>query len=277
MSSPSAHPAHSERVLAEPSQTQEAMESQTGSSGTTIRTQSAPPSSFFVPLQALLGIIVVAVFIVTFSVQPFSIPSSSMVPTLLVGDFLLVDKQTATLDHLPLAPGRLQRGDVVVFHYPPNPSVHLVKRIIGLPGDRVRLHDGRVLVNGKALTEPYAVYRPSLPDPYRDDFPHLTSTDPEVDSRWWMELQHLDQNGELYIPPNEYFVLGDNRNNSEDSRYWGLVPAGNVVGKPLLVYLSLRGDPAGESDQERARAEPQSAWARARSLARWQRALHIVR
>ncbi len=249
-------------------------------------TQAPPrtprPSTVLLPLQALLGIIVVAVFIVSFAVQPFRIPSSSMVPTLLVGDFLLVDKQTATLDHLPLPSGTVHRGDVIVFHYPPNPSMHLVKRVIGLPGERIRLHDDHVFINGQPLAEPYAIYRPSPPDPFRDDFPHLATTDPDVDSHWWMELRHLDQGGELHIPANQYFVLGDNRNNSEDSRYWGLVPAGNIVGKPLLVYLSLRDtltgdDPDHESDRQRANTAPQSLLNRLRSLARWQRAFHIVR
>ncbi len=248
------------------------------------RTSSAPihatpsPHGLLLSIQALLLLIIVAVFIVAFAVQPFRIPSASMVPTLLVGDFLLVDKQTATLDHLPLAPGKLRRGDVIVFHYPPNPAVHLVKRVIGLPGERVRLHDDHVFINGQPLAEPYAIYRPSPPDPYRDDFPRLTSTDPDVDSHWWMELRHLVDHGELRIPANQYFVLGDNRNNSEDSRYWGLVPAGAVVGRPLLVYLSLREpeNTAAEDDRNRA-ARPADLWSNLRSLARWQRALHIVR
>lgn len=233
------------------------------------------PSTILLPVQALFVIIVVAVFIVTFAVQPFRIPSSSMVPTLLVGDFLLVDKQTANLDHFPLPPGTLHRGDIIVFHYPPNPSVHLVKRVIGLPGERVRLHADHVFINGHPLAEPYAIYRPSPPDPYRDDFPRLTTTDPDVDAHWWMELRHLAHQGELHIPPNEYFVLGDNRNNSDDSRYWGLVSAGNVVGKPLLVYLSLR-DAEDQTDRQRASAAPQGLWSQFHSLARWQRALHIV-
>ena len=229
-------------------------------------------STILLPAQALLGLVVIAIFIVTFAVQPFRIPSSSMVPTLLVGDFLLVDKQTATKDAFPLPPGTLHRGDIIVFHFPPDPSVHLVKRVIALPGDRVRLHDDHVFINGQVLREPYALYRPSPRDAYRDDFPHLSTTDPDVDSRWWMELRRLERAGELLIPANQYFVLGDNRNNSEDSRYWGLVPAVNVVGKPLLVYLSLRepesGAPAGG---------PRGVWDSLRGLARWRRELHIVR
>ena len=229
-------------------------------------------------LQALLSIIIVALFIITFNVQPFRIPSASMVPTLLVGDFLLVDKQTADHDLVPLAPGTIRRGDIIVFRFPPNPSVHLVKRVIGLPGERLRMHDDQVFINGEALDEPYAVYRPSPPDTFRDNFPKLTTTDPDVESRWWMQLRHLEDHGELRIPANSYFVLGDNRNNSEDSRYWGLVPAGMVVGKPILVYLSLRepetNDRLGPDDRP---ASSSGLLANIRSLARWRRAFHVVR
>ena len=241
-------------------------------------TISPTHGSLMVAVQALLAIVIIAIFIITFGVQPFRIPSASMVPTLLVGDFLLVDKQTADRDFLPLAPGKVHRGDLIVFRYPPNPSVHLVKRVIGLPGERLRMHDDRVFINGLPLDEPYALYRPTPPDTYRDNFPRLTSTDPDVEYRWWMQLRHLEDHGELRIPPGNFFVLGDNRNNSEDSRYWGLVPAGMIVGKPLLVYLSLRepdnDDRMGENGQAVRQPGP---LANLRSLARWHRAFHIVR
>ncbi len=238
----------------------------------------AAENTLLLALQALLSIIIVAMFIITFTVQPFRIPSASMVPTLLVGDFLLVDKQTADRDLPPLAPGTIHRGDVVVFHFPSNPSVHLVKRVIGLPGERLRMHDDQVFINGKSLDEPYAVYRPSPPDNYRDNFPRLTSTDPDVDSAWWMQLRHLEDHGELRIPADHYFVLGDNRNNSEDSRYWGLVPAQLIIGKPLLVYLSLREPETDDRNvlADRPAKQP-GVLANLRSLARWHRALHIVR
>ena len=239
---------------------------------------AAAENTLLLALQALLSIVIVAIFIITFTVQPFRIPSASMVPTLLVGDFLLVNKQTADRDRVPLAPGTIHRGDVVVFHFPASPSVHLVKRVIGLPGDRLRMHNDQVFINGKSLEEPYAVYRPSPPDNFRDNFPRLTTTDPDVDARWWMQLRHLENHGELLIPANQYFVLGDNRNNSEDSRYWGLVPAQSIIGKPLLVYLSLR-EP--ETDDRDTRDDPSTrrpgVLANLRSLARWHRALHIVR
>jgi signal peptidase I len=211
--------------------------------------------------QSLLYILVVALFIMTFTAQPFRIPSASMEPTLLVGDFLLVKKEVSTGRFPALAPANLiQRGDLIVFHYPVDPALHLVKRVVGLPGDRLRLIDGRVLIDGHALSEPYAVYLPSAPDSYRDDFPRMDRADPAVDSRWWVQMHSLVRNGELTIPPDSYFVLGDNRNNSEDSRYWGLVPRAAIVGKPFLVYFSLK--------------EPAISLF---NFARWERTLRIVR
>jgi signal peptidase I len=211
--------------------------------------------------QSLLNIVVVALFIMAFIAQPFRIPSASMEPTLLVGDFLLVNKEISTGRFPALTPANLiRRGDIIVFHYPVDPAIHLVKRVIGLPGDRLRLRDGRVLIDGRALSEPYAFYLPSAPDSYRDDFPRLDRADPTVDSRWWVEMHSLVRNGELTIPPGSYFVLGDNRNNSEDSRYWGLVPRAAIVGKPFLVYFSLK--------------EPAVSLT---NIARWDRTLRIVR
>ena len=211
--------------------------------------------------QSLLYIVVIALFVMTFTMQPFRIPSASMEPTLLVGDFLLVNKEISTGRFPALAPANLiRRGDLIVFHYPVDPALHLVKRVIGLPGDRLRLRDGRVLIDGRALSEPYAFYLPSAPDSYRDDFPRLDRADPTVDSRWWVEMHSLVRNGELTIPPGSYFVLGDNRNNSEDSRYWGLVPRAAIVGKPFLVYFSLK--------------EPAVSLT---NIARWDRTLRIVR
>jgi len=207
----------------------------------------------------MLEIIVFAVFIVTFIVQPFRIPSGSMEPTLKVGDFLLVDKQSygpaGELDRLLLPPARVSRGDLVVFHYPVNPGLHLVKRVVGMPGDRIRMRGGLVLVNGRVLEEPYAFYSPSRPNGFRDDFPSLLEADPNVDLRWWIRLRGSMKDGEVTVPENQYFVLGDNRNDSEDSRYWGFVPRSAIVGRPLLVYFTL---PAEEDLQgsvvERVRA-----------------------
>jgi signal peptidase I len=196
-------------------------------------------------IRPVLEIVAVAIFFLTFVVQPFRIPSASMQPTLQVGDCLLMDKQSFAAEgplHRLLPPSTIHRGDLVVFHFPvPNPNepeLQLVKRIVGLPGDRIRLRQGRVLLNGQPLAEPYAFYSPTQPDTFRDDFPQLRELDPNVDPRWWIALRRTIAYNEITVPPGQFFVLGDNRNNSEDSRYWGFVPQHDIVGRPLLVYFS---------------------------------------
>ena len=229
--------------------------------------------------QSLIDVIVVALFILTFTVQPFRIPSASMEPTLLVGDFLLVDKEVSS-DHGigAFAPtDRIHRGDLIVFHYPVEPSLHLVKRVVGLPGDRIHLRAGRVFVDDGALAEPYAVFRPALPDDYRDDFPRMDSVDPGVNPRWWIQMRSLISDGELTVPADSYFVLGDNRNDSEDSRYWGFVPRDAIVGKPFLIYFSLRGLD-NTPDQPVGAAGGWHSWwlGSLADFARWDRELRVI-
>lgn len=198
------------------------------------------------PLEAaasLASVLVVALFILTFIIQPFRIPSASMEPTLLVGDFLLVNKQIFGPPGvwgwlLPYRP--VQHGDVIVFHFPLDPGEHLVKRVIGVPGDAIHLHNGTVYRNGHALQEPYAVYEKTYPDTFRDQFPAKLYTDPGVDTHWWLEMRSDIRKGNLLVPPRSYFVMGDNRNDSRDSRYWGFVPRDTIEGRPFLVYFSLR-------------------------------------
>ena len=193
-------------------------------------------------VRSLLEFLVVALFALTFILQPFRIPSESMVPTLRVGDFLMVDKQSyepeGTLSWM-LPPSSIHRGDLVVFHYPVDPSMHLVKRVIAVPGDHVRLKHGRVWINGQPVAEPYAFYSPAAIDDFRDNFPSLRQADPSLDPNWWMRLRHSVVDGEVTVPRGQLFVLGDNRNDSEDSRYWGFVPEGDVVGRPFVVYFSI--------------------------------------
>ncbi len=194
-------------------------------------------------LQSLAVTIVIAIFVITFVVQAFQIPSESMENTLLIGDYLLVDKVHYASggmwgEILPYEP--IQRGDIIVFRYPVHPQQHFVKRVIGLPGDHIRLRDKRVFVNGKPLRESYVVYRSAARDFYRDDFPRTDFLNPNVDARWWLQLQGLVHGGELTVPPDRYFVLGDNRDESLDSRYWGFVPRENIIGRPLLIYWSMR-------------------------------------
>jgi signal peptidase I len=242
-------------------------------------------SGFLPAFQSLFSLIVIAIFIITFCVQPFRIPSESMESTLLVGDFLLVNKQTTALDGagglLPAA--TIRRGDIIVFHDPINLSLHLVKRVIGLPGDRLYLRAGHVYINGLRLAEPYAVYRPSPPDNFRDNFPRLQSPDPDISSTWWIRMRNLIHNGELVIPPGSYFVLGDNRNDSDDSRYWGFVPRSAIVGKPLLIYFSLHQHEADDPGTWTRRAVPANPSRQPGKLdavvdfARWGRTFQVVR
>jgi signal peptidase I len=197
----------------------------------------------FTVVRNILETVIVIIFIVTFVVQPSRIPSDSMVPTLQVGDFLLVNKQalvpSSTLDHLLLPDASVQRGDLIVFHYPVDGAVTLVKRVIGIPGDHVRLHDGKVYRNGAPVDEPYAYYAPSRSNNYRDEFPSLREfPDDNVQTSWWLTLRDLPRGGDLVVPPRHFFVLGDNRNDSEDSRYWGFVSQETIMGRPLLVYFS---------------------------------------
>jgi signal peptidase I len=205
-------------------------------------------------IQSLLVVVIIATFIVTFLVQPFRIPSESMDPTLRVGDFLLMDKQSfaprGALDFV-LPPTPVQRGDMVVFHYPIDPTLDFVKRVVGLPGDRVHLRNGRLFVNGQPVNEPYAFYAAAIPDTFRDDFPTLRSMDANVDPAWWTTLHRNVHDGDLYIPPGHYFVMGDNRNDSEDSRYWGFVSQAALVGRPMVVYFSLGQDSAKPTWRDR--------------------------
>lgn len=246
---------------------------------TVVRSQR-PEAGVLHAIQSLIYLIVVAVFIITFCVQPFRIPSGSMEPTLLVGDFLLVDKQGIATGDAGLLPStRIRRGEIIVFHFPVDPSIHLVKRVVGMPGDHLKLRNGRVYINDVLLPESYAVYRPSMPDGYRDNFPRLQNADPNIDSRWWIRMRGLIDDGELIIPADNYFVLGDNRNNSEDSRYWGFVPREAIVGQPLLVYFSVR--LPGFEDSEVVASEAKQRTGTIldgfTNFARWDRVFRVVR
>lgn len=239
-------------------------------------------------LASLLQTIVVALFVLTFLLQPFLIPSESMERTLLVGDFLLFNKQVyAPADRighwlLPYRP--VQRGDIIVFHHSQPPM--LIKRVIGLPGDRLRIAGGHVIVNGVPLNEPYVALEPAPPNPARDNFPAAIYTDPDVDPDWWRQVESLTRNGELVVPQGEYFVLGDNRNHSLDSRFWGFVPRQAIIARPLVIYFSLSRPSSTDVQQvaqigsqlgsdDRLGHEPDLA-ERLAGFARWRRIFHVV-
>ena len=234
-------------------------------------------------LQSMAGTVVIALFVVTFLAQAFQIPSESMENTLLVGDYLLVDKLQFSEPGswggaLPYA--QVRRGDIIVFRYPVNPEQHFVKRVVGLPGDRVRLINKRLRVNGMLLYEKYALHNRRDYDTYRDEFPVRGLVSANVESAWWSQMRELVQEGELVVPPGQYFVLGDNRDRSLDSRYWGFVPRENIIGRPLLIYWSV-GAPA-----ERPAPAPSRQSGKLESLGRsvlrffantrWDRLLQLV-
>ena len=128
----------------------------------------------------------------------------------------------------------------MVFHYPVHPSEHFVKRVVGVPGDRIRLINRKVYVNGVPLTESYVRYSSLVHDVFRDEFPQVDVLPPGLEGDWWLQMKKLVEDGELIVPEGHYFVLGDNRDESLDSRYWGFVPRENIIGRPLLIYWSVR-------------------------------------
>lgn len=233
-------------------------------------------------VRSLLSILVIALFVLTFIVQPFRIPSESMERTLLVGDFLLVNKTIFAPSArwkwlLPYRP--VERGDIVVFHFPIDLTDHVVKRVIGIPGDRVHLRDGLVYVNGQLLQEPYAVFEPAYPDNYRDNFPTRIYTDPGVDTRWWQQMRGEVQSGDLIVPAGQYFVMGDNRNHSRDSRYWGFVPREMIVGRPFVIYFSLRRPSTTDlpPPPDDKLGHDKDLLSRFFDFARWDRFLRVIR
>lgn len=192
-------------------------------------------------IQFSLLALTIAMFIITFIVQAFRIPSGSMEDTLLVGDYLLVDKTgfgPSGIWRSILPYPAIHRGQIIVFRYPVDPGQHFVKRVIGLPGDRIHLWHSRVYVNGRALEEPYAVFKEHFADEFRDNFPLGDGFNENIGVQWAARLRSQVRNGELLVPRGQYFVLGDNRDLSLDSRYWGFVPRENIIGRPMLIYFS---------------------------------------
>jgi signal peptidase I len=184
--------------------------------------------------------IILLLFGTTSLVQAFVIPTGSMEDTLLIGDHLLVDK----LSYAPPGPlsrhvlpyDDIRRGDIVVFRYPVDIQQTFVKRAIGIPGDHIRLVNKQLILNGAPVHEPYVYHKTEYIDSYRDNFP----SDPNVhvvDAALDMLQNHV-QNGEVVVPPDSIFAMGDNRDSSLDSRYWGFVPRDNIIGKPLIIYWS---------------------------------------
>jgi signal peptidase I len=190
--------------------------------------------------------------------QAYVIPTPSMAGSLQPGDHILVNKIGQG--------GQIGRGDLVTFHYPEDRRMIFIKRVIGLPGDHIRLIDKQVIRNGRGLEESYVRHETPLIDPYRDNFPAGPAANATPRGRDM--LDHDAVGGEIVVPAGSLFVLGDNRDNSLDSRYWGFVPRQDVIGKPILVFWSYDGG----RDQTAFGRMPQHFF----TQTRWSRTLHLL-
>jgi signal peptidase I len=186
--------------------------------------------------------IILLLFGTTTLVQAFVIPSASMVGTLLIGDHVLVDKLVyappGTVTNRLLPYRDVRRGDIIVFRYPLMIAQDYVKRAIGIPGDHIRLVNRQLQLNGKLVDEPYVVHSQPYPNMYRDNFPSGANTE-SLRPRAAEMIEKNVVNDELVVPPGYVFAMGDNRDDSDDSRYWGLVPRENIVGTPVIIYWSF--------------------------------------
>ncbi len=212
-----------------------------------------------------------ALFVTTYVVHPMTVPTPSMVPTILVGDRLLIDKFTIRNGFntsLPLVPTReLRRGDVLVFKFPEDPEILYVKRLIGLPGDLVEIRDKNVFINHQVLKEPYKHHQDGMIYQNRSGSNGFFSNLPR------------DNFGPERIPQGHLFMMGDNRDNSQDSRYWGFLPITHVVGRPLFVFWSYQDDPSAHTTE--------GLWENAKlyggrilnfvTKTRWLRTFHVIR
>ena len=200
-------------------------------------------------LASLAGVLVTGLFIITFVVQAFEIPSSSMENTLLIGDHVFVNRvqfapPTRWLGSL-LPYRNPKDGDIVVFLSPHDIGLYVVKRIMGVPGDHIHLHDGAVYRNGVKLDEPYVNHGadPSV-NLYRDNFPAFPPSDfNNVTPEWQEVMSRFIQGDDIVVPPASYFAMGDNRDVSYDSRYWGFIPQTNLIGRPMFIYWSFETPP----------------------------------
>ena len=219
--------------------------------------------------ESIVIAVILALFVRTFVLQAFKIPTGSMENNLLIGDHLLVNKFTfaptaARVERAMLPTGEIRRGDILVFKYPVEPERDFIKRVIGLPGETLELRQKRIYINGKPLDEPYVHFL---------DAPQRTSELAEVTSS-----DVRENYGPVTVPPDQYFMMGDNRDNSADSRYWGFMPRDYVKGKALLIYWSY--------ESEREDYEDESAGATIKGLAsvfmhfftktRWDRVGHLI-
>jgi signal peptidase I len=186
--------------------------------------------------ESIVIAVILALFVRTWAVQAFKIPTGSMENNLLIGDHLLVNKfvfgpARSSLERTLLPVRDIRRSDIVVFKYPNEPERDFIKRVIGLPGETVELRNKKVYINGQPLDEPYVHF-----------------LEPASDSDEVTRFDVRERYGPVRVPEGHYFVMGDNRDNSQDSRYWGFLPRGYIKGKALMIYWSYDAEPAGPDE-----------------------------
>jgi signal peptidase I len=218
--------------------------------------------------ESLVIAVILALFIRTFVVQAFKIPTGSMENNLLIGDHLLVNKfvfAPAGAERVVLPIARVRRGDVVVFKFPEDLSRDFIKRVIGLPGETIEVRQKKVYVNGQLLDEPYVHYL--APAAVPDEFREVTSTDVR------------ESFGPVTVPADEYFMMGDNRDNSMDSRYWGFLKRDYIKGKALVIYWSYDAEeqPAPQTGIAGAVRSVASVFVHFFTRTRWDRMLGQIR
>jgi signal peptidase I len=221
--------------------------------------------------ESIVIAVILALFIRTFVVQAFKIPTGSMEETLLIGDHLLVNKfvfgpAPTAVERAVLPIGTIRRRDILVFKYPEEPDRDFIKRVIGLPGETVELREKKVYVNGTPLDEPY-VHFLTAPAGQQSEFHEVTSFD--VRERY----------GPVTVPADHYFMMGDNRDNSQDSRYWGFLPRENIKGKSLVIYWSYQAEREDYQDESAGATVKGlvSVFAHFFTRTRWDRMFHQTR
>ncbi|WP_434151832.1 signal peptidase I [Methylocaldum gracile subsp. desertum] len=194
--------------------------------------------------RSFFPIVLIVLLLRSFLVEPFRIPSGSMMPTLLIGDFILVNKYTygirlPVLNTKIVEMGEPERGDIVVFRFPKDPKVDYIKRVIGLPGDRIAYYNKQLYVNGEAIKQTAIAEYQGVGQGSVMNGARLLSEDLKgVNHDILIREGQPSVQGEFTVPEGQYFVMGDNRDNSNDSRYWGTVPESHLVGKAFFIWMS---------------------------------------